>query len=220
MSSIEVSSLSKSFQSVSGKRLILDNVSIQIQTEIPTIFYGPSGSGKTTLLQIIGGLISPDEGKITAFDKIVYPHQQNGSFEIKKQISWVPQNIQLFDELKISENIDIFGKGRNYSSQLIDILCDKFGISELLDYYPSRLSMGEKQRVAIVRSIVSNSKLLIFDEPTSAMDKINSQQFIEILKDNKIVTDKIILIATHDYIFFNNNFVIYKFENGKLLAQN
>jgi putative ABC transport system ATP-binding protein len=209
MSDLRLESVSFSYGSESDKN-VLNDISISVTKGTPTVIFGASGSGKTTLLQILGGILKPDKGRYIAFGEDII--ENNDYLKLRRQISWVTQQDNLFEPLSVYENLVFFAKGRNIGTERIDDYVKKFNIEGLLNRYPKELSVGEKQRIAIIRSLISNSDLLIFDEPTAALDKVNSQILIDLLNDEELFQDVNVIIASHDYIFKNKEFHIFDLE--------
>lgn len=166
------------------------------------VIQGPSGSGKTTILNCIAGINTPDRGKIVIGDRKVFSFCDNINLPIKdRNIGYVFQNYALFPHMTVKENIR-FGlvsrgiKDFSYARYIEEIL----KIEHLKNRFPSEISGGEKQRVALARALVTKPKLLLFDEPFSALDSdtrnVIYKEFLEFKE--KIKMD--IILITH-----NNN---------------
>ncbi|QUH24741.1 ATP-binding cassette domain-containing protein [Serpentinicella alkaliphila] len=135
--------------------------------------YGPSGSGKSITIQSVAGLINPDYGFIEIDKKIIYDKEKNICIPPKdRHIGYVPQNYGLFPHMKVIDNI-IFGmkdKDRDLKIRKAIDLLRITGLDNKKDKYPMELSGGQKQRVAIMRALATNPKVLLLDEPFSALD--------------------------------------------------
>ena len=132
--------------------------------------FGDSGSGKTTILNVIAGIKYADRGKISVLDNVWLDTAAHINLAInKRKIGVVFQNSILFPHLTVYENL-VFSKDKNDSLELMNELIELFSISDLLKQFPENLSGGEKQKVAIVRSLIRNPDLLLLDEPFSAVD--------------------------------------------------
>jgi ABC-type multidrug transport system fused ATPase/permease subunit len=180
----------------------LKNISFSIKKNEIVCITGETGSGKTTLLQILLGLLEPKKGTIK-IDNIDLKEIKN---EWQKKIGYVPQNIYLLDE-DIASNIAL-GVSKNQINyqkvkKLLKIVNLKKYIknvnnirSKKINYDNSNISGGEKQRIALARALYNNPDVLIFDEITSALDKITS---VKIMREFlKIKINKTIIIVTHD----------------------
>ncbi|MCX8176099.1 MAG: ATP-binding cassette domain-containing protein, partial [Candidatus Bathyarchaeota archaeon] len=147
----------------------ISNVSFACKEEEYVVIMGPSGAGKTLLLQLIAGIEHPDDGKIliNGVDVTNFPPE-------KREVGYVPQKYALFPHLNVYENIAYGLKARKLSNSEIDEkvrdLSRQFKIEHLLNRYPTTLSGGEQQRVAIARALVIKPKILLLDEPLSALD--------------------------------------------------
>ncbi len=138
-----------------------------------TVLFGPSGAGKSTILSLVAGLIRPDHGRIgldgdvlcdVAAGVFVPPH--------KRRVGLVFQDAQLFPHLTVAKNL-AFGSWFNRSTHGLprDHVIEVLGIGHLLERRPVRLSGGEKSRVALARALLSSPRLLLMDEPLSALDE-------------------------------------------------
>ncbi|QOX64609.1 ATP-binding cassette domain-containing protein [Anoxybacterium hadale] len=172
------------------------------------VVQGESGAGKTTLLNCIAGLALPDDGRISVGEKLVFDHNQGIDVPTRlRALGYLFQNYGLFPNMTVHQNI-IYGiknkeeykdkKKREELLQYADYIMDTFGIAHLKVKHPNQISGGEKQRVALSRAIVTKPKLLLLDEPFSALDsrtkEIVYQEFAAFKKEFKIPT----ILITHD----------------------
>ena len=163
----------------SVKGLILDNLSFEIKNGEFFVLIGPSGSGKTTTLKLINRLIEQTEGDIYFQDKKLKDYNLR---ELRLETGYVLQQIALFPNLTVEENIALIPEMKKFDKKLIaektkDLL-EKVGLNPKLymKRYPNELSGGEKQRIGILRAIIANPKVLLMDEPFSALDPISRTQ--------------------------------------------
>jgi len=155
-----------------------------------TALFGPSGSGKTSLINAIGGLVRPDEGRIAVKERVLVDTQR-GVFVPKhrRRIGYVFQEGRLFPHLNVRQNL-LFGRWftpRNKRSASFEGIVELLGIGHLLERWPSTLSGGEKQRVAIGRALLSDPQLLLMDEPLASLDEARKAEiypYIERLRDH------------------------------------
>jgi len=164
-----------------------------------TVLFGPSGSGKTTLLRMIAGLEQPDEGCISAADRVLFDKKTNLKPE-ERHVGFVFQDYALFPWLTVKKNIQ-FGipRGQRRSSMAwVDTLVTTFGIGPLLDKRPARLSGGEAQRVALARALAPHPELLLMDEPFSAVDGTLRIQLRNFIRDIQKEWGIPVILVTHD----------------------
>jgi len=175
----------------------LNTINLDIQSGEYHVLAGPSGSGKTLLLNTISGFYKSNSGKIFLNNTDITHIPPN-----KRHIAYLFQDLALFPHMTVTENIafplQMSKVSKQNRTQRINELLDFFNITKIKDRYPSYLSGGEKQRVALARCLSTNQKLLLLDEPFSAIDAQLWQSFIALLK--KISDTGItILHVTHNY---------------------
>lgn len=156
---------------------------------------GASGSGKTTILNIIAGLVKADRAEISNGDTILESTEKNIYLPSRKRnLGYMFQNYGLFPHLSVEKNIKFAMKDRELYEDLLDVL----GLRDLLKRYPSDISGGEKQRVALLRTLVTKPNVLLMDEPFSALDAELKEKlypsFSELIQSLNIP----VLIITHD----------------------
>lgn len=183
----------------SGK--VLDNLNFNIEKGEFFVIVGPSGSGKTTSLKLINRLIEQTDGDIFFNNKKLKDYNLR---ELRLKIGYVLQEIALFPNLTVFENISLIPEMKKIDREIIDekidFLLNKVGLEpkKYKDRFPEELSGGEKQRVGILRAIISGPEILLMDEPFSALDpisRINLQDLIkELHNEYKITT----VFVTHD----------------------
>lgn len=192
MSYIKISNLSKAFPDNNLK--VLDNLSFSIKKGEFVSFVGPSGCGKTTLFDILSGVIEKEKGSISINGKMM--SNPRGLFGYMTQDpSLLPWRTALGN---IALGGDISGKDKIKTRKKASKLLDEFGLMEFSGYYPSALSGGIKQRIALLRTVLFNDKVLLLDEPFGALDaltRLSGQQFLMDLKKKLKPT---ILMVTHD----------------------
>lgn len=200
---IEMKNIYKSFGKDHNERKIFENFSFTISKGDMVAIMGKSGSGKTTLLNIIGGLESIDKGTYLFNGKDVSKFNEKELLQFRrKNISFVFQNFALINEYSVMDNILLPLKYRYRNidkKKLADAreLLDKLGIAYVLDQKIENLSGGEKQRIAIARSLISNTNVILADEPTGALDEKSGYMIMELFKQMKNI-GKTIIIVTHD----------------------
>lgn len=198
MNILEVKEISKKFD----KTVILDKFSLNVGSGEIISIIGPSGAGKSTLLRCINGLEKIDDGEI-----IINGVQIKN--KIKKQVNLniglVFQDYNLFPQYSVLENITltlikVLKENKTKAEEKAKDILLKMKLYERKDAYPYQLSGGEKQRLAIARTLATDPKIICFDEPTSALDPKLVKQVFKIIKE-LANEGKAILIVTHDIKF-------------------
>jgi spermidine/putrescine transport system ATP-binding protein len=190
---VKADSINKFF----GPAQVLKDISIDIRAGEFFSLLGPSGCGKTTLLRIIAGFEMPTSGDLLIDTKSVLTTPAN-----KRQVNTVFQNYALFPHLSVFENVAFPLKLRKLDKQAIKAKVEKYiGLVRLEDHikkYPAQLSGGQKQRVAIARALINEPRVLLLDEPLSALDaKLRQQLLIELDRIHDIIGITFIYV-THD----------------------
>jgi putative ABC transport system ATP-binding protein len=156
---------------------------------------GPSGSGKSTLLHSIGGLIRPNSGKVLFHGKDVYSFNSKEANKFRnKKVGFVFQQFHLMPYLTVFENIMLAGGKTSDKNSIADYL-QKCSLSSLKNKYPSELSVGEKQRAAFIRAIVSEPELLLADEPTGNLDPENGKILMSLVENYHKKGGSVILVT-------------------------
>ncbi|CDF58768.1 ABC transporter ATP-binding protein [Thermobrachium celere] len=187
------------YKTYSGKK-IFEGFNLEIKKGEFLGIMGPSGSGKTTLLNIIGLLEECDEGKVIIYgEEIKISDRKKVRNLLKNKIGYLFQNFALIDDLTVYENLKIVLENKDNESNrkiMLEAL-DKVQLGDILDKKIYELSGGEQQRVAIARLILKKSEIILADEPTGSLDKVNSKKIMELLKELHS-QGKTIIIVTHD----------------------
>lgn len=200
---IEMKNIYKSFGKDHNERKIFENFSFTISKGDMVAIMGKSGSGKTTLLNIIGGLESIDKGTYLFNGKDVSRFSEKELLKFRrKNISFIFQNFALINEYSVMDNIllPLKYRYRNIDKEKLASareLLDKLDIGYVCDQKIDNLSGGEKQRIAIARSLISNTNVILADEPTGALDEKSGCLIMNIFKQMKNM-GKTIIIVTHD----------------------
>ena len=199
---IKVEKLSKNFANNKVVVKVLNNLNLNLETGKIIALVGPSGSGKSTLLHLLALLDKPTEGKITILGEPTQNITENKRNQlIRNHISIIFQNNNLLLDFTAVENVamPLIIRNKNYNSSIkeAESYLRKVNLGHRLNHFPSDLSGGEQQRVAIARSLISDTKIILADEPTGNLDNKNSSEvlsyFLKLKQKNKIV-----LIATHN----------------------
>lgn len=194
---LEINNISKIYAKNGKSFTALDRVSFRVEKGDFVAVVGASGSGKSTLLHTIGGLIHPDSGQVLFKGEDIYKLDNKASNKyLRENVGFVFQQFHLLPYLTVSENIKM-GIVEVSSTQNIEDYLEKCGILSLQNKYPSELSVGEKQRTAFIRAIISKPDVLLADEPTGNLDDENTRIIMSLMesyhKDGGTV-----LLVSHD----------------------
>ena len=215
---LEAKNLSRFFQE--GDELIkaVNNINFSIKENEKIVIYGRSGSGKSTLLNLLSGLDTYTEGKIS-YKNISYDNQQNKLSHLRKEnMGFVYQFHHLLKEFTALENVAlssmIVGISKKKSLSKASEILKKFGLTERLHHFPSKLSGGEKQRVAMARALINEPDLIFLDEPTGNLDNLTSKEVINYLNACANEFKSSIIVATHDPEFRGFSDKILTMDSG------
>ncbi len=203
-----------------GSNAILRDLSLKIHKNKITTIYGKSGIGKTTLSNLILGLIKPSKGEIILNNKNLNNYDLN---KFRSKIGYVSQDNSIFN-MTLKENLTL--RNRNITEKEIIDYLNKFDLKEfihnkskiqeiMIDQNTANLSNGQKQRICIIRELISNPEILILDEITSSVDKINLNKILKILNSLKKRTT--IFLITHQNEYKKISDFNYKLINKKLI---
>lgn len=191
---ISIKKISKKY----NNKYVFRNISFDINDNEKLLIIGPSGCGKTTLIRCLNGLNKIDSGniflngvKISNIDDVA----------LKSKVGMVFQNYNLFPHLSVRENVSLAPKLLKMGNEkeiddLVKRLLSEVNIINKIDSYPSKLSGGEKQRVAIARTLATKPEIILLDEPTSALDPATINDFISLL--NELSKTTTIVVVSHE----------------------
>jgi putative ABC transport system ATP-binding protein len=196
---LEVQDLRKSYED--GQILALDGVDLTIDAGDFVSISGPSGSGKSTLLQLLGGLDLPTSGKVLFHGKSLGGDVDLDTYR-SQHVGFVFQAFHLLPSLRAIENVQVPWLGGSWSGrgrvEKAEALLLELGLGHRMYQYPNQLSAGERQRVAIARSLANDPELLLADEPTGNLDSVNSAKIMEILIGLQAKRGMTLVIVTHE----------------------
>ncbi|MEW5323463.1 ABC transporter ATP-binding protein [Geobacillus thermoleovorans] len=179
----------------------LDDVSLSVEKGEFVSFLGPSGCGKTTLLSIIAGLIEPTEGSVRMEGRPLWPNGTDAP-AARRAVGYMLQQDYLFPWKTIEENIllglKITGTLTAQTKERALALLAEIGLAGVESYYPSQLSGGMRQRAALVRTLATDPKLLLLDEPFSALDQQTKLKLEELVWKTLKQYEKTAVLVTHD----------------------
>jgi putative ABC transport system ATP-binding protein len=182
-----VSNVSKSYGEGVALVPALIDVSLTVAAGELVAIMGPSGSGKSTLLTIAGTLEEPDTGSVSVTGTDVSGMSRNQRARLRRRsIGYVFQDFNLLAGLTATENValplELDGMRARAARKAASAALEQLGLSERADHFPDQMSGGERQRVAIARAVVGDRRLLLADEPTGALDSINGEGVIRLVR--------------------------------------
>ncbi len=188
-----------------GKKYVLKNINLEIEKNEKVVIIGPSGSGKSTFLRCLNTLEDVSSGAVYFNDLKLNKHSYK---KIQGKIGMVFQSFQLFDNMTVLENITlapVLNKvmSKEEAKSVARIYLKQIHLKGKEDFYPRDLSGGEKQRVAIIRTLMMNPDVILFDEPTSALDPEMTNEVLMLITEvsKKNIT---MIIVTHEIDFAKN----------------
>tara|TARA_A100001035_G_scaffold87939_1_gene68427 strand:+ start:22 stop:690 length:669 start_codon:yes stop_codon:yes gene_type:complete len=215
---LEAKNLSKSFKEGDEEIKAVNNIDLSIKENEKVVIYGRSGSGKSTLLNLLSGLDTYTDGEIS-YKNYMYDNQHIHLTQLRKEsMGFVYQFHHLLKEFTSIENVAlgsmILGENKKRSLDKASDILNKFGLAERLNHFPSQLSGGEKQRVAMARALINKPDLIFLDEPTGNLDNDTSKEVISYLNQLTDEYKSSIIVATHDPEFRNFSDKILTMDSG------
>jgi len=229
---VEVRNIGMKYQSLNGEISALEDVNLAVAEGEFVSIVGPSGCGKSTLLSIISGLLKPTTGEV-----LVYGKKVTGP---SKEVGYMLQRDHLFEWRTIFQNVmlgleiqkSVTPEAREYADRLLST----YGLAEFRNKYPSQLSGGMRQRAALIRTLVTNPRILLLDEAFSALDYqtrliVNDDIYSIIKKENKTaimvthdiaesisMSDRVIVLTRRPGTVKSSHRIIFKLENRTPLS--
>jgi phospholipid/cholesterol/gamma-HCH transport system ATP-binding protein len=208
-----------------GDRTILNRVNLEVHDGQVTTIIGKSGTGKSVLLKHMIGLLSPTEGNILFRGKLVDKMSRKELDELRSQFSYCFQNNALFDSLTVFENIALpLQQTTRMSKREIDgkvmERIDQLELSEVPHKYPSELSGGMQKRVALARALITDPKIVLFDEPTTGQDPIRKNAIFSMIVHNQKRFGFTTIMISHDIpdVFFISDRILVLYD-GQIIFQ-
>jgi putative ABC transport system ATP-binding protein len=207
-----------------GKVRALKGVGLTLNAGELTLLMGPSGSGKTTLLSILGCILTPTEGTLTVAGRSTTGLSPEQLARLRCQcIGFIFQSYNLFPTLTAEENVrialDVRGERGSEATVLAQRALQRVGLRHKLKSYPSNLSGGEQQRVAVARALVGAPAVMLADEPTAALDSENGVAVMGLLAEIAKDKSRAVLAVTHDPRTFPFANRILRIEDGLIVGE-
>jgi ABC-type lipoprotein export system ATPase subunit len=194
----------KSYRRGASETLVLDGVDLDIERGECVFLVGPSGSGKTTLLSIIGCVLSADVGSVEVLGRDISRLGPDELARLRRDgLGFVFQRFNLIRGLTALENVCVpltLAGWRPARAKARGLeLIGQVGLADRADSQPSRLSVGQCQRIAIARALAADPAIILADEPTAALDADSGQQAMELLRELTVAAGKTAVVVTHDH---------------------
>lgn len=200
---------------------VIKGIDLKINSGEKVAVVGKSGSGKTSLIMLMAGLEKPTSGEIIFDQQPISTFNEDQLADIrKKKIGIVFQSFYLIPNYTALENVSLILEinGIDNSKQKAEELLVQFGLKDRLHHFPTQLSGGEQQRVAIARSMAVKPKLILADEPTGNLDSENSQMISNLLFEYANKNQSSFVLVTHDLKFAEKCDRIIKIEDGTIVS--
>ena len=218
---LSVSKLKKSF----GSNTVLSEVDLKLKKGETVVILGRSGTGKSVILKCIIGLIFPDSGSIEIFGEDFLNIKQSEKSKLRIRIGFLFQSGALYDSMTVRQNLEFPiirqpDYKKNDLSGKVEEMLENVGLSEAIDKMPSELSGGMQKRIGLARTLMLEPEIILYDEPTTGLDPVTSNEISHLILDMQKKLDVSSLIVTHDMQcakLVSNRIVVLK--DGKFAAE-
>ena len=219
---VRLQNLTKTYSEGGKRRLIFDQINLNLYTGEFILLLGQSGSGKSTLLNLISGIDAPDSGDVfvngVAINRL---SERERTLFRRAHIGFVFQFFNLIPTLTVFENITLalHLKGHLTPTKVkeVETLLERVGLADRSDTFPDRLSGGEQQRIAILRALAHDPTLLLADEPTGNLDEATGQMIMQLLLELTRQAGKTMLMVSHNPDIIPLADRIYRLTNGVII---
>src|SRR5690348_7874629 len=212
--------LTKEYQSGDHALAVLRDVSFEIPQGALVSIIGPSGSGKTTLLGLLAGLDTPSRGQVL-YDKVdITRLDEDARAQLRgERVGFIFQSFQLIPTLTALENVQVplELRGESNAGPRARELLKRVGLADRLDHFPTQLSGGEQQRVAVARAFVNAPRILFADEPTGNLDSATGAGVIELLETLNREAGTTIVMVTHDSALASRAARVIRLNDGAVV---
>ena len=217
---LELQDIHLNYKTESTAVEVIRGVSLKINSNESMAIVGKSGSGKTSLIMLIAGLECPNSGKIIFEGEDISQYSEDRLADVRKRkIGIVFQSFYLIPNYTALENVSLvleINKVADAKKKSMELL-EQLGLKDRINHFPSQLSGGEQQRVAIARSIVLNPKLILADEPSGNLDSENSKLIMSLLFKYCKQNGSSLVLVTHDQMLAKECDRIIEIKDGKII---
>lgn len=217
---LKINGLEKTYKSGSKQLTVLHNVSLDVEKGQTFAIVGPSGSGKTTLLGLAAGLDIPNSGTVELCGYDLNTLNEDARAQLRnKEVGFIFQDFQLLPTLTAIENVSVplELQGSKNAEKKAQELLEKVGLGNRMDHYPSQLSGGEQQRVAVARAFSNTPSILFADEPTGNLDEETGEKIIQLLFNLNKEAGTTLVIITHDLDLAARTERILRLKGGQII---
>lgn len=220
MSYLELKDIHKSYFLGKEEFPVLKGINLKFELGEFVSILGESGGGKSTLMNIIGGLDRKFEGQVLVNDKALDHHKEKEMDEYRRgTIGYIYQSYNLISHLTVLDNVltslEMAQLSQAQRVERAKEMLKKVGLEDQIKKHPNQLSGGQKQRVAIARALAADPEIIIADEPTGALDSVNTEEVLEILR-NIAAEGKLVIAVTHSQDVADFGTRIVHLEDGKV----
>lgn len=186
-----------------GKNVVLKDINLKVKEGESIVTLGKSGTGKSVILQCIAGLLKPDEGKILVYGENVPTLDDDELQAFRKKIGFLFQSGALYDSMSVRENLSFPLKrltdltDAEITTKVIEAL-ENVGLANAIDKMPSELSGGMKKRIGLARTLITDPKIMLYDEPTTGLDPSTSREISQLVLEVQKKYKTTSIIVTHD----------------------
>jgi putative ABC transport system ATP-binding protein len=216
---LELKQITLNYKNYNTSVEVIKGINLSIKNGEKVAVVGKSGSGKTSLIMLMAGLEKPTTGEIIFDEQVISNFNEDQLADIrKKKIGIVFQSFYLIPNYTALENVALILEinGIEKSKEKAEELLVQFGLQDRLHHFPTQLSGGEQQRVAIARSMAVQPKLILADEPTGNLDTENSDKISELLFEYANKNNSSFVLVTHDLKFAERCDRVIKIEDGQI----
>ena len=219
---LQAEHLTKTYRSAGKDLTVLDQVSFSAEQGTSLCIIGPSGCGKTTLLGLCAGLDVPSHGTVSLMGFKLNAMSEDDRAYVRNQfVGFVFQNFQLLSTLTALENVmvPLELRGDKHVAHKAMELLSRVGLGDRTHHYPSQLSGGEQQRVAMARAFITQPKILFADEPTGNLDEENALHLTDLLFEMNREEKTTLILVTHNLELAQKTERILQMKGGKLVNE-
>lgn len=218
---LELTDVGMTFGTGDAEVTALSEISLAVEPGELVILLGPSGSGKSTLLSVAGALLSPTDGKVhLEGDDIAQKSAKERTRIRLEQIGFIFQGANLISYLTAREQLlfiaELTGMNRDDAAKRADRLLEQLGMAKRANAYPGEMSGGERQRIAVGRSLMNDPGLILADEPTASLDSERGHQVVEMLAAEVHERERAAILVTHDERLIDACDRVIRIQDGRI----